>query len=829
MRNTRTKLTLLLGLLAGLLVGAPASAQTSLGDVARGNSFGKAFDTGLRKATVVEVPLVAMKDSQVVMANYKEMNRLGIKTPKYGARSGQFDAEIKNAFAFRPATPEEIAAKKFTHVGLATKYADKYGAEGVKGDGRAALTGEVIVKNRKGAITGVFDIQVKGIGTGLHPNWKGFGHRHGKESLRQAVEDALFSDFLTRNGIRTNKWLAVIGTKEDIVHPDGGRERAGLLVRGGNFLRMAHFNLVRKDPKQLRQLVDFANKQISLEMGRNRPLSITGLYKQLTKLKAKEMTDMYFLRTVHGSTTYDNIGLMENMDHGTGSTVDRTHNKYSFFSKWVGYGGEPKFVMKNYYQTELYNLLMESATPQEKAQLKKLKPERIANGMLEHEMTYKALLHAGFSDGDAKKIMSKNRAAAKKFAKAVIKLSEVQEVGATHKMGKSTQVKDPARYYVFGAMNKLAEVQVTRKNTDARAKAVLKILRAGKQGSQDMAAAKELVQAFEKVSQPILGKASKFERVGKVRLMRERATTRNRHAVDMVRQDLRDHAVKTVDRIKKGENMDAIRADLHAYRRRQVVLGEGSSVYAASKIMSGKVARTKGGLMVVNQHRENGVAIKEVSNGAKDMIQISVAGNPLGLGNAGQYRMHFSVGGDWKDLPPTKVENGKAIFEIPVEPGKKAPKTIQAAFFDGNNRNGKWLNNSGRNYGTNVNLVLGSDTVQTALSVAARRAGVQRNVRMRSSLRAVASGLHKREQHRVASRGKKKTTTPKRPARHTQSQRALSRMLKGTHSAEKFHTFKMKPRKAPKVRAKNTVRGKVRTFVRAKTNGHPRPTNNRRR
>ena len=474
-------MALVAGALVHIALAASVQAQepTRLQQFSSGNSFGKGFDPSLRKTLVKEVPLVRQEGARVVMANHRELKKLGFRTSPGARHDHNLETSVVNNFAFRPATEAEIKAGKHTHMGVATRYADSLGEKGVKGDGRAALTGEVLIKDRKGNITGVFDIQVKGVGTGLHPNWKGFGHRHGKESLRQATEDALFSDYLTRNGIKTNKWLAVIDSGNDIVHPNGNRERAGLLIRGGNFTRLAHWNLVRNDQKALRQLVDFANKQVSMEMGRGRKLSMPGLYKALTQKKANEMADMYFLRTVHGSTTYDNIGIMENMDHGTASTVDRTHKNYSFFSKWVGYGGEPKRVMDKFYKTELYNLMMKSATPAEQKQLKALKADRIADGMLERRLTQNTLTHSGMSKAEAKKAMNKDRAAAKEFTKTVGTLANMVEVGKTHKMGAGgrTEVKDPARYDVFAALNKLAQTKLDGQNLEARIKAVADVLR----------------------------------------------------------------------------------------------------------------------------------------------------------------------------------------------------------------------------------------------------------------------------------------------------------------------------------------------------------------
>jgi len=810
---------LILALWTLLVLAAPGLAQAddhlSLSAIARGNSFGKGFSQGIRSKMVKEVPLVAMDGARVVMANYQELNRLGVKTPKNGLRDGKFESQITKSFAFRPATPEEIAANKHTHVGLATRYADALGSKGVKGDGRAALTGEVVVKNRKGHITGVYDIQVKGVGTGLHPDWNGFSHRHGKESLRQAMEDALFSDYLARNGLRTNKWLAVIDTGDYINHPNGGKERAGLLVRGGNFLRLAHFNLMRNDPKGLRELVDFANKQVSVEMGRSRALSIPGLYKVLTQRKAKEVANNFWLRTVHGSTTYDNIGLIENMDHGTASTVDRSHRNYSFFSKWVGYGGEAKFTMQQYYEKELYTLLMKAASPQEQAQLKKLKPGRISQGMLDQQMTYQSLLHVGFSEKDAGRVMKRHRKEAKNLMKVVLSIADTVEPGATHKMGRSgkTQVKDPARFDIFRALNKLPELQLSHKDPDARAKALVSILRPGKAGTPDLAAARELVTAFDKVINPVLKRVNRKEVEGRVRLMSLSAKERNRHAVDLVRQDLRDYSISMTSRITKGENLDGIRADLNAFRRNNVVHGKGSAVYAASRLMAGKARKTSDGLVVLSSHRENGVSIKEVSDGKKDFIRVSIAGDPLKLADAGRYKMRVKLGnGQWQDVTPTKVTGDKASFDLHVI-STSAPQGIQAAFYDGRGQVKGWWNNSGRDFGRNIRLVLGNDNVQTALAVEAQRRGGQRSG-MKSSLQAVAQSLFRNEKSRAASKGQPKAK--KQTQRTPRHQRSLLRALSSNNSGEKFHTYKLKPGKVRKVskvrkaaskpRVKNTVR-----------------------
>ena len=812
-----------LALLAGvalLFVASPVAAQepSRQPSFSGGNSFGRAFDDKVRQTLVKEVPLIRQEGARVVMANHRELKRLGFRTSPGARHDHNLETSVINNFAFRPATEAEVAAGKHTHMGLATRYADALGEKGVKGDGRAALTGEVVVKDRKGNITGVYDIQVKGVGTGLHPNWKGFGHRHGKESLRQATEDALFSDYLSRNGIKTNKWLAVIDSGNDIVHPNGGRERAGLLIRGGNFTRLAHWNLVRNDQKALRQMVDFANQQVSQEMGRGRKMSLPGLYKVLTQRKANEMVDMYFLRTVHGSTTYDNIGIMENMDHGTTSTVDKTHRNYSFFSKWVGYGGEPKFVMDKYYKTELYNMIMKSATPAEQQQLKRLNPDKIADGMLERRFQRNTLLHAGMSKGEAKKAMNKDRQAVKDFTSKVTMASAMVETGKTHIMGKSTEVKDPARYDTFAALNKLPETLLGNMDMKARVEAVAKAMRPGaKVASEDIVRAEVLVKAYDQVMKPVISKLDAAESRGRIKLMKERAGLRNRHAVDLVRQDLRDYAINITDRVKKGAPLHEVRADLNARMRKNMVLGPGSAVHSAELVLSGKAPRTKDGYLVLSKHKEDGVTIQQLSNGSKDMVRVTVSGDPLKLGDGGRYKLHLSLGGDtWADHSPTSVQGGEATYDIPM--GDIPPKSFTAAFFDGHGKNKTWLNNGGRNFGKHIQSVLDSSDVQVALGVEAKRRGASRTSLKSNSLRAVSRALYNKETSRKASRGKKKSTTKTDKPRTPRHQRALQAAIAKSGAAA-MHTHKLK---APKVRA-GKVRGKKVNKTRVKQVTKPRP------
>lgn len=731
-----------------------------------GSSFARAFSPELQGKLTKEVPLVAIEGARVVMANHERMEdlgllkRLGIKRSDRGLYNGAYENGLTKAFAFRPATEDEVARGAYTHTGIATYYQDLIGVNtgGVRGDGRAVLTGDVLVRDRRGRVTGIFDIQIKGIGTGLSPKTWGFDHTHGKEALRQALEDALYSDYLGRNGMRnrSNDWLAVIDTGQYINYPDGGKERAGLLVRGGNFLRMAHMQHLRNDDRALSELVDFANRQVSVEMGRRRKLSITGLYKVLCQRKANELADLYSLRSVHGSVTFDNIGLMENMDHGTASTVDRTHRDYTFFRCSQGYGREAAQVMEM-YSFNLAGLLGKVASGKDAQALGKLNKGKMLDAMFQRRMARNFLLHSGFSEQDASLLLRRHGSETSAFERVVWKLAN-QTTSGQHVMKgplDSVTVESPARYDVFAALSKLSVLQVGVRDAERRARALAQVLRPEGQtvDDQTLGAARELLAAFDKVSSPIFSRLkSRSERFGLARTMRANATGRNRFADEMVRKSLRAYAgliERDVVSARRPEDMDRVRAQINAFRRRNLVSGPGTAVHAAQSVLSGTAPR-QGQRLVLSRHVENGVSIMEMSDGKRDYVQVKVGGNPLTLGDLKQYRMRLSTGGGtWQDVAPVKVTgNGTVVFDVEVT-GKR-PSELQAAFFDQGNQS-RWWNNASLNFGRDIRPVLGSDNVEAALGVEARRRG-QARPGLRRQLRSYSEALFQTEQGRPVSK-----------------------------------------------------------------------------
>ncbi len=191
-----------------------------------------------------------------------------------------------------------------------------------------------------------------------------------------------------------------------IKHPTGGKERAGLLVRGGNFLRLTHM---------------------------------------------QHLADLWWLRSVHSSVTPDNIGLMETMDHGTASAVDRPHAQYRFEMALTsaGFNREAAQVLGKYQET-LAPLLEKVARGSDRARLEKLDFVKADNenllpailqGMFDRAMTRNALLHAGFSEKDAAALMGgKHRRAASGFFRLVWSLANEKGSGKHEIKGPGTAV-----------------------------------------------------------------------------------------------------------------------------------------------------------------------------------------------------------------------------------------------------------------------------------------------------------------------------------------------------------------------------------------------------
>ncbi|MEA1992101.1 MAG: protein adenylyltransferase SelO family protein [Thermodesulfobacteriota bacterium] len=682
----------------------------------------------------VSVPLAPVRDVRLVVFNEQELRRIGVTPPVKGPPDESFEEEIARLFALRPARTDEIHSGAYTCIGLASRYSDGDQTEGVRGDGRVVTIGEVTVADDRGPISGAYDIQIKGIRTGLEPAWME-PFDHGKQGLCLALEEMIYADYLRQNGVRASSWLAIVDLRQWITRPDGGKDRAGLMVRAGNFLRLAHLNQVRDSPSSLRQILDEVNRQISLDAGRNRPMSLAGLYKTLCQRKAVELAATHWLRVVHGSPTWDNIGLLESLDHGTASTVDRTHPGYSFFSDKVGYGEEPTYIMSCYFGSELYDLLLRVATPAEKQALERIDPRKMTRRMLDRCMIHQTLLHAGFQAREARSILTANRRAVRAFCSVVDEVAGATQ-RASHRMGSSgtTVVERPARYDVFAALTLLAELHVTRRTAAERVRALLPVLRPGQANAADQLMAQRLVRAFDPVISFFLGSCGRWEAVGRVRLMRESARIRNKDP-DLVRQDVREYAASIVERIVGDEPLQLIRADLRAYLRKRTMLGPGSALWAASAIQTRTAPRTSDGRLILSSHSENGVLIQEVSNGARDAILIRLDGNPLRLQPLSRYGLRFRLGRHaWKEMSPTIVGGGRVVFEIPLP--SRVPSTILVAFFDQYQRDRAQWDNNGYFFGRGVPLVLSSESVRMALGIEAMTRGLARP--LRRSLHSVA-------------------------------------------------------------------------------------------
>ncbi|MBW2735204.1 MAG: YdiU family protein [Deltaproteobacteria bacterium] len=710
----------------------PTKPVNALSNSLSADRFGAASGIAMR------VPLVALdeREAGIFALNHDALAQHGIRTGRHGHESKALHNKVRRAFAFRAATTDEIARGAFSHVGLATRYSDKLGW--VKGDGRALLIGDLVVKDRKnGQVEGIFEVQIKGIATGLRPDGETDNSLHGsgKNPLRDAIGDMMLSEYLHRNGVRTNRTLAILDLNEsfEVTHTDPktkevhrNKERAALFVRGGSFLRLAHLFQVRHNKKALGALLDHANQRLCREQKRKAPLSYSELYTQLVKRKASELAGTFWARVALGSVTFDNIELFESLDHGTASTVDRMHPRYSYHEKASpGFAKEATFVLENYYLGDLA-CLMRKATPwKERMALERtlLSARKMVRQTLEHEMTRHALEHLGFDHDQAAQLMAQGSRESHAFWKTVREVGQTAEKNATYRMGLGgeAEVKDPARYDVFNALARLALISESSKLSPiAKEHALARRLRPLHPAEQrDRAAARKLLDAVKGLlDKGLAGLDQKARREG-LRLVAQQAREINA-PVELQRDFLWHHVQWQLERVKKGEPKARIMAELRAMLRANDRKGFQAPHEVARRVRRGTITMDDGERIRLSRLNEGGVSIDELSNGAEDAIRVNVHHALLG-DKPWAARMRYTLDGkSWHEMAPLVTSRGEITFAIPLD---KRPALFEARFVDAL---GKKVDNQGMAFGIGHKLSLSSYRVDAELAIWAARRGLRR-------------------------------------------------------------------------------------------------------
>ena len=216
------------------------------------------------------------------------------------------------------------------------------------GDGRAVLIGEQQVSDRR------FDIHLKGSGKTQYSR-----RGDGKSTLRAALKEVLFSEFLTACNIPSSRSLAVFTTGETVArqrtHPGAVLARsAQSLIRVGTF----QFAALNGSSDDIRKLADYTINRL-MDPGTH---SYADLLKYVLTSQARLIAQWMAIGFIHGVMNTDNMALSgETIDFGPCAMMERFRPD-QVFSSIDHYG---RYAWQNQADIGLWNLsrLAESLLP----------------------------------------------------------------------------------------------------------------------------------------------------------------------------------------------------------------------------------------------------------------------------------------------------------------------------------------------------------------------------------------------------------------------------------------------------------------------------------
>lgn len=699
----------------------PGPGPTRLSKATERPSFAERLSKRLAQAMTVEVPLVAIKDAKLWTINTAELAKHGAAMGPNGLIDWAYEREVVGAVAFRPATEEEIKQGRFTHVGTATRYhstSDGKKKYAVMGDGRAVLAGQLLVREKKtGRITQVFELQLKGVETGLRPLGvpRTDHHGTGKAQLGLSIRDALMAGYLRANGIKSTSWVAVVETGEENRHrPVGMKEdtvdRAAVFVRGGNFLRVAHLRLLKDDPGGTRELLDHLNDQLCLEYGRTTRFSHSALYQELIQRKAEEVAQMYWARTLHGSPSMDNVGLLDDVDHATAVTLGRA-DSFSWKNFLPSFPKEGAWILNRYYVDEVRQAFLRSANEEEAKELGSLDPLMMAEQVYQRQMAIGALEHLGLDQDQVGWLIQHERASVDQPSTVDEFLKAVRSVGEQPVPGGCG-----ARYDIFSALSVL--LRAAADPVRGQSELIGKLAPAQPNPERDQLAAQKLLAAVAPILERVKGQALPEVQLAMLSLIEDQAVRINAPVMELSS----DQSWQLVSKLRDpSKSIQRVRAEFNAVVRGLVRTGPDSAGAVAMRIRHSELDTVDADRKLrLSRLEENGVAIEELSDGHRDLVRFAIAGDPLGTHDPWKYRLRFDLGDGPEERGCTRVEEGVAIFDVPLE---KPPKLIRASFSDAT---GKTYDQDGMGFGVGLIPVLGSKLVDAELAAhAARRGGIR--------------------------------------------------------------------------------------------------------
>ncbi len=675
---------------------APSKAELHLGPGEHGQIWS---DPALSPGNKV-IGLVR-DHGQTVLANPGLTDQLKL------TRAGKLSAEAKGSldamFGFKE-SPEGTAAEA---QGVATHYSDKRRGKqgGVRGDGRAVLRGELLLRGDEHTVPRLVEVGVKGgVVTGLQPiGAQGADHNGGVAPLDFVIKDAIVTTLLEANGLRAERFVAAQTLSAT----------TGRTVRAGDFERLAHLNELRDRPVELRAFLDRVGQKLALELGRPSRLSMDGVYRVLMTRKASDLADLFWMGIAHGATTYDNIGLLGHLDVSNMAAYDRLHTS-SLHELAPGLVVEPGRVM-DLYSSELFRFTYEVSSPAERQVLSKIDYETFATQELKRQMAGRLLDHLGLDEDDATTQMKHHRGAVMQALDTLFRLGSVPEPGGQVPLPGTlgVPIKDPARYALFAALPALAEQAGKAPGTEDLGAIVSALAPLSHDEPRDLAVAKEMLEAVRPLIDSALAGVSGEVRRVKHELITEQAQRINASVTELSWNPLVARTQEIIQAVQ-ADQPDRASALLQQTVRRNTRRGPGTPMNVAMALRHRALKPDAEGWLSLNKVAENGVTIEEGSRGDQDRVRVTLDGNPLGLADPTDTRLRISFGdGVWQTLAPSPGSGASLSFEVPVAPGA-VTDTLLLSF--ASSAGDRQFDNAGLLFGSGYAPVLGSKLVSAELA-----------------------------------------------------------------------------------------------------------------
>lgn len=281
----------------------------------------------------VDVQLKRVHGARLVLFNQDLAKEFNITLPE---KSSEIESLVLDWFAWfkdDQKTRDEHPNPSETKTFFATRYqdSDDKSPGSALGDGRAVWAGAITNRSSNNRVH-YLDVVIKGIGiTPLawlnHPKKS---HRDGKTGLTEAVHEYIYSLAAIKNGIDAPSPLAVI---ELPFFRKSTNEKAALIVRIGNHLRIAHYRYFASQPRQLEKIFEYGLKR-DMGLPQDYPVDEQDARNYLDLIVtnlANEAAVYYDLHAVHGAPTFGNrTSSGGTIDLSTFVYLDAHHGEYRY-------------------------------------------------------------------------------------------------------------------------------------------------------------------------------------------------------------------------------------------------------------------------------------------------------------------------------------------------------------------------------------------------------------------------------------------------------------------------------------------------------------------